>query len=181
MRYVTETSSLPPSCVVIPGSGQIEVVSCNLDGLVYARKVINKHFALRNRDVRIPFQGPPPTPLPSRSLAMFRATRKRYLVAGSQDQFRLGSPSVVRISHPNRTKPRHGLRRRRNPLGCVGIKSARQQNLGSGPHMVDSSDCMRHRLVSRAGIRSSVGGPHRHQPSALTLINLGTSSHIISS
>jgi serine/threonine protein kinase len=41
---------------VIFGSGQIEVVSCNLDGMVYARKIMNKHFALRNRDVRMPFQ-----------------------------------------------------------------------------------------------------------------------------
>lgn len=30
--------------------GEIEVVSCNLDGMVYARKIIDKHFALRNRD-----------------------------------------------------------------------------------------------------------------------------------
>lgn len=88
--------------------------------MVYARKIMNKHFALRNRDVRIPFQAL------VRCLihlipAMFRATRKGYLVAGSQDQLRLGPPFVVRISDPNRAKPRHGLRRRRNPLGYPGI------------------------------------------------------------
>jgi len=42
--------------MVTPDSGQIEVVSCNLDGAVYARKIINKHFALRNRDVRMSFR-----------------------------------------------------------------------------------------------------------------------------
>lgn len=45
----------PSFRVVTSRPGQIEIVSCILDGMVYARKIINKHFALRNRDVRVYF------------------------------------------------------------------------------------------------------------------------------
>jgi hypothetical protein len=90
----------PLRCVVTLELGKIEVVSCNFDGMIYARKIINKHFALRNRDVSMPFYALLST-LFIQVLAMLRATRKRRLAAGSQDQFGVGSTPVVRISDSN--------------------------------------------------------------------------------